>query len=217
MNNRATFEAMFNALRIVREQIGTFDKFSNLDDPFSIKFCAITDALLRLTTKSFSLIHPCFGEAGPDSTEYMPFIARVIQADVEMQRIWASRNGGLSGDDMRSFAELRKSVEYCANIAANIARNANPDVVEKGMSSNAAAIPLNWPPGALVGAIVKLSCQLLPVSHRSRYLDEFRSELFDLPRRHRLAHAARLLRCALAIRAGLREQAISAQSGQDPL
>jgi hypothetical protein len=64
------------------------------------------------------------------------------------------------------------------------------------------------PPGHVADALVRIACRLLPAGRRDRYLEEFRSELFDLPRRYRLCHAGRLLWVAPAIRfrEGLRER-----------
>jgi len=45
---------------------------------------------------------------------------------------------------------------------------------------------------------------MLPPSARARYAQEYLAELYDLPRRHRIAHAVRILRTAPALRLGLR-------------
>lgn len=61
-------------------------------------------------------------------------------------------------------------------------------------------------PGQLVCAISELACRLLPAAHRSRYSQEFRAELFDLPRRARLLYALRQVRHAPSLRLGLTAQ-----------
>jgi hypothetical protein len=62
------------------------------------------------------------------------------------------------------------------------------------------------PPGRVVTAVTAIACQILPAAHRARYTEEFRSDLFELPRRSRLAYALRVLKTAPATRLNLSDK-----------
>jgi hypothetical protein len=59
------------------------------------------------------------------------------------------------------------------------------------------------PPGTVVVTVTAIACRLLPAIHQARYAQEFRAELFELPRRSRLAYALRQLWVAPALRRDL--------------
>lgn len=65
------------------------------------------------------------------------------------------------------------------------------------------------PPGRAARVLIVAACHLLPATHSSRYLEEFSSELSELPRRHRLGHALRILRSAPSLRASIRSTPIA--------
>jgi hypothetical protein len=72
---------------------------------------------------------------------------------------------------------------------------------------------LRPPPGALQpievtmpGVLIGLAVLILPASHRSRYSEEFRGELQDLPAREQVGYAVRQCLVALSLRRGLMGQ-----------
>jgi hypothetical protein len=87
--------------------------------------------------------------------------------------------------------------------------------------SGFSAADLRLPPGAvqpievtLPGALIGLAVLLLPPRHRSRYHEEFRAEVRDLPSNEQVGYAIRQCAQALALRAGLMAQAWSGWTGR---
>ncbi|OAA27803.1 protein of unknown function (DUF4407) [Frankia sp. EI5c] len=72
---------------------------------------------------------------------------------------------------------------------------------------------LDGSPGRTVWALTAAACWFLPAGHRTRYAEEFHSELSELPRRRRLGYAIRTLGSAPVIRASLRATPVAERKG----
>jgi hypothetical protein len=101
--------------------------------------------------------------------------------------------------------DLARAVGQCRETADRLARTLEGNLeTTPETASPSTREPASRSPGRTVRLLTSVGCCLLPATYRSRYDKEFYAELFDLPRRYRLAHAVRILRTAPAIRASLR-------------
>lgn len=109
------------------------------------------------------------------------------------------------------YPKMADAVERCRQITGRMARSLAQASAQA--ASQVAKRHTARAPGLTVRILTTAACRLVPASHRVRYAAEFHSELYELPRRHRLGHAARILRSAPAIRAGIRATLVAGRDG----
>lgn len=105
----------------------------------------------------------------------------------------------------RTLGRISEVVELVEGCHARVDRllSSHQDLVTKAAGQQAGE-PAARPPGRTVRGLAVVACKMLPTPVQARYAQEFYSELFDMPRRHRLSHVFRLVYTAPSIRTSLR-------------
>jgi hypothetical protein len=116
-------------------------------------------------------------------------------------------------DFLSASAEEQARGEWISRFAAKAlttgevpnknSKQANRDASPEQQPRPATRGAIGHRPGQVVIAVTNIACWFLPAAHRARYFQEFRAELFELPRWSRLAYALRQLGAAPMLRRDL--------------
>lgn len=191
------YHSIIPARELARTIVGDFYRARNLADSLIDAF-GLTEEINRDLTK----LDP-YCEFGPGDLAFMAVGLMDFDFPHDFE-IYRARDFGcnlhqaLTLIHENSYNLVKIIGIYCRR------HEGEPLQIRPGAAAQQAHDRARWPPGKTLHTLTVIACQFLPAAHRARYTDEFYSELFELPRRHRLGHAIRVLRSAPSIRASLR-------------